>query len=256
MAIKYNAKYNEEIRSIVRNFNKRRNRAEKAGYTNLPPLAKVSELKARYSSRNELERALGNLERFRHKTLEKIENRGGAKSIAWEYQNIKANLNAARQFHRREYDRIAHRIGKFPGERLRLDAIAAKISLLDKDINYLNQDEFRSYRSAVLEYINFPLRVEKGYRGFLSEIDLVMDRLQFSNERKENIFEKFKELTPEQLFYVYNENDLVGRIYDLIDSPIYDGTGKMNESEEYAEDLLTTLEEELDDIIEDAKTKA
>lgn len=256
MAIKYNAKYNEEIRSIVRNFNKRRNRAEKAGYTNLPPLAKVSELKSRYTVRSELERALSNLETFRHDTLKKIENRGGAKSVAWEYQNIKNNLNAARQFHRREYERISKRIGKFPGERLRLDAIAAKISLLDKDINYLNQEEFRSYRSAVLEYINFPIRAEKGYRGFLSEIDLVMDRLQFSNERKESILEKFKELTPEQLFYVYNENDLIGRIYDLIDSPIYDGTGKMNESEEYAEDLLNTLEEELDVIIEDAKTKA
>lgn len=256
MTIKYNAKYNEEIRSIVRNFNKRRNRAEKAGYTNLPPIAKVSELKARYSSRNELERALGNLERFRHKTLEKIENRGGAKSISWEYQNIKANLNAARQFHRREYERISKRIGRFPGERLRLDAIAAKISLLDKDINYLNQDEFRSYRSAVLEYINFPLRVEKGYKGFLSEIDLVMGHLQFPDERKSKIIDKFKELSPNQLFYVYNNNDLVGKIYELMDSPVYNKTGKLQDDDKEAEKLFNTLEEEIDDIIEDAKTKA
>lgn len=177
-------------------------------------------------------------------------------AVDWEYKNIKANLNAARMFHRREYDRVAKRVGRFPGERLRLNAIAAKISLLDKDINYLSQNEFKSYKSAVNEYINFPIRVEKGYKGFLSEIGVVMNNLNFSDERREAILNKFQELTPDQLFYAYNNNELIGRIYELIDSPIYNKTGKMNEDEEYAEDLLETLEEELDDIIEDAKTKA
>ena len=64
MAIRYDAALNAEIRRVVKNFNQKRNRAIKRGFSNLPPTMKVSELKARYEKRPELLRELKLISKF------------------------------------------------------------------------------------------------------------------------------------------------------------------------------------------------
>ena len=108
VAIKYDKAYNAEIRRIVHNFNQKRNRAIKRGFTHLPPLMTVRELKLRYTSRSQLNRELRLLERFnkkRDEALKVVETSGGAKAIQWELDYIKANLRYAKEFYDREIEK-------------------------------------------------------------------------------------------------------------------------------------------------------
>lgn len=257
MAINYTPDYNAKLRREVQNFNKKRNRAIKRGFTNVPPLQKVSDLKARYTNRNELDRELKRLQSFTQKDLtNKIENRGGAKAIAWDYQNLKTNAKAAKGYFEREYERVSKRTGRFPGERLYLDNIKAKMDLLDLNLAYMTQSQFNSAKAAINEFSKSIAQKNAEYRGFLSEVDWVMETLNIPNDQRDAFFKKFQGLTANQFLYAYDNNDIIGRVYQLYLKPKDGGEATLNTSEEDAEDLIGTLMEEADDIVEDAKKNA
>ena len=256
MAIRYDANYNAKINRVVKNFNQKRNRAIKRGFKNVPAPIKVSDLKARYTSRRELNKQLTQLSRFSRggdAVLREIENEGGATAIKWEFDYLKSNVKAAKQFFADEYRTVAAKVGDFPGERMRLDAIAKKLSTLDLDLAYMNQSQFNSYRAAINEYINKPKSYAAGYRGFLAEVEGVMRLVGIAEGEIDKFFEKFKVLTPEQFHQLYENSDLIGRVYELADSPIYEGGVKLTTSKDETRDLIETLMEETDDLVDMAK---
>lgn len=256
MAIRYDSNYNAKINRVVKNFNQKRNRAIKRGFKNVPAPIKVSDLKARYTSRRELNKQLTQLTRFSRggdAVLRQVENEGGATAIKWELDYLKANVKAARKFFADEYRTIAAKVGDFPGERMRLDAIAKKLSTLDLDLAYMSQSQFNSYRAAINEYINKPKSYAAGYRGFLAEVEGVMRLVGIPEGDIDKFFEKFKVLTPEQFHQLYENSDLIGRVYELADSPIYEGGLKLTTSKDETRDLIETLMEETDDLVDMAK---
>ena len=256
MSIKYDSGLNAEMRRVVHNFNQKRKRAIKRGYHYLPPVQYVSELKARYDNRSDLLKELKYLERFntkRDQALKVIESSGGAKAIQWEFDYLKAHQRQAKEFFRKEYNLISSKVGDFPGERMRLDAIAKKLDTLDLDLAYMTQSQFNSYRSAINEVINKPLKYAAGYRGFLAEVEGVMRMVGIEDSDIKQFFEKINALTPEEFHYLYEKNDLVSRVFELADSPEYDGTLKLNTTQEVATDLVNTLIEETDMVVKEAK---
>lgn len=256
MAIRYDPGYNKEIRNVVRNFNRKRNRAYARGFRDLPDLVKVSDLKARYSSREDLNKQLTMLKRFSgggNDILKVIENQGGATSTAWEFKYLKENAEDARNYFLRQYKLVAKKVGRFPGERLRLENIAEKINFLDMDIKYLDQEQFRSYKATINEYLKSSSRQRAGYRGFLSEVLGVMKMVGFEDKDINRVLNKVKELSPAQFYTMYEESELISRIYELADSPIYTGTLKLNTTPDRAKELVDTLVEEVDDLVEKAK---
>lgn len=255
MAIRYDSEYNARLAREVRNYNKRRNRAVKRGFTNLPPTVKVSDLKARYTSRSDLERELNVLRQFRQKgLLEKIENRGGVKAISWEFENLKANIQAMKKYFSREYERVSKRVGRFPGERTYLDNIQAKIGILNLDVDYMSQQQFRSAKAILSEFTTSAEVRKSQYRGFLSEIDWLMEKLGTPEKRKNEFFKKFEQLTPQQFLYVYDNNDIIAKVYSLYRKG-GDGDTYITD-EDNAEDLLDELMDEADDMVNDAKLNA
>lgn len=256
MAIKYSKDLNAEIRNTVRNFNKRVVRAEKRGFRNLPNTVKVSELKSRYENRSQLVRELRRLQNFkRGDILTRVENQGGARAISWQFDFIKTNAKEAKEYFEREYERVNKRLGKYPGERLYRDAIASKINLLERNINYLTQSQFRSVMSAVNEFYNVPRNREAQYRGFLSEVEWVMEQTGIPQEERDKFFKKFSKLTPSQFLYAYQNNPIIERIYNLYQKR-EDGESYLTDSEENATDLMDTLMEDAEDIVNDAKLNA
>lgn len=256
MAIRFDSDLNARMRKDVRNFNKKILRAERRGFRNLPNTVKVSELKSRYKTRGELVRELDRLKNFnRGDILTRVENQGGAKAVKWQLDFIRANAKNARQHFEREYERISKRTLKYPGERMYLDTISAKINLLDENITYMSQEQFRSALSAVTEYYNEPAYRESQYRGFLNEVEWVMDRTGISEERKNEFFKKFGKLTATQFLYAYDNNDIIKRIYELYHKD-EDGEAHLTDSDENAEDLVDELMDEADDIVADAKRNA
>lgn len=256
MAIRYDSNYNAKINRVVKNFNQKRNRAIKRGFKNVPAPIKVSDLKARYTSRRELNKQLTQLTRFSRggdAVLRQVENDGGATAIKWELDYLKANVKAARKFFADEYRTVAAKVGDFPGERMRLDAIAKKLSTLDLDLAYMSQSQFNSYRAAINEYINKPKNYAAGYRGFLAEVESVMRMVGIEEGEIDKFFEKFKVLTPDQFHQLYENSDLIGRVYELADSPEYEGSLKLTTGKDEAKVLIDTLIEETDDLVDMAK---
>lgn len=255
MAIKYDQELNSDLRNTVRNFNKKVIRAEKRGFRNLPKLEKVSEIKARYQTRGDLERAIERLKNFkRGDILSKVENKGGAKAISWQMKFVKDNVKNAKAYFEREYERVSKRTGKFPGERTYLDTIASKINLLENNLTYMSQSQFRSALAAVNEFYEAPINREAQYRGFLSEVEWVMEKTGISQEQRDIFFKKFGSLTPSQFLYAYDNNDIIDRVYKLY---IKQGDGEpyLNDPEN-AEEQINQLMEEADDIVNDAKANA
>lgn len=253
MAIRYNKELNARLRREVDNFNKKRKRAIQRGFRQLPPAMKVSELKARYTVKSDLDRELNRLRKFNiTNALERVETQGGIDSTSWELKYLKGNVRNARDYFERELKRASKRVAKFPGEAERLNNIRAKIDILDIDLSYMNQEQFRSARRAIFEYVEAPAKRKAGYRGFLTEVDLVMQRLGYSSDEIDSVLNKFNKLNPDQFLYAYDHFDIISRIYELADSPIYGGL-KLNTTDEDAENLVGTLMEQVDGVITDAK---
>ena len=258
MAIRYTKAYNKEIRQAVKHFNSVRNTLNKRGIKLTPSPLKVSELKARYQTRRELNRELTLLNKVSSssdKLLKRVENQSGASSVKWELDYLKLNTKKAIEYFQHEADIERKRLPEFPGERLRLDALEQKIQYLKMDVDYMNQEQFRSYRSAIREYMAVPGKQKGGYRGFLNEIEGVMRLVGYDDTTINRFFDKFKVLTPSQFQDIYETSDLISRIYELADSPIYSGSIKMNTSTGDAKEMIDTLLEETDELVAKAKGK-
>lgn len=252
MAIRYTKDLNARIRKEVKNFNARRKVLSKRGIKLTSAPIKVSELKARYQSRRDLEKELGLLSKASSQNdslLKEVENSGGATAIEWELQYLKLNEQKAREYFERERDIVREKVGRFPGERMRLDNIEQKLAILDLNIDYMNQDQFNSYRATIREYSTIPAKIRGGYRGFLVEVEESMKKLGYENKQINKVFNKLKQLSPSQFHQFYEENDLVGRIYELIQSPKHGGSRDFTTTEDDAEDKIATFIEELDDNI-------
>ena len=254
MAINFNSNFNQEIRSIVRNYNKRRNNMIQKGYTNVPDLVRVSELKKRYESRSDLNRELNRLKNLsRIGILRKVENEGGAKAVAWKFQYVKTNLKNTQEYFTKELQRIQKRAAMYPSERQRIDTIQAKLNLLNLDISDMNQDQFRSAVAATNEFANSVRQRKESYRGFMREVDIVMQTLGLQDAVRDKFFKKFEKLTPEQFLYAYDNNPIITRVYELYFKRNDDGSVQLNTTDDNAEELINILMEEADDIILDAK---
>lgn len=257
MAIYYNQNYNAKIARVVRNFNQNRNRAIKRGFKNVPPPIRVSDLKARYTTRRDLEQQLSILSQFKvgknGNLLTKVENQGGARAIEWEFDYLKSNAKNAEKYFIRKYKQIASQVNDMPGERMMLDTIAAKIKNLELDVAYMSQSEFNSYRSSIKEFLNRPKRYSASYRGFLSQVENVMRYLNIPDKDIDRVFEKLGELTPEQFHRMYENSPLISRIYGLANSPEKAGTLKLNTTDENAKELIDSFVSDIDKLVEFAK---
>lgn len=257
MAIRYDAGYNAKIAKVVKRFNQKRIRAIRQGYKEIPDPVKVSDLKARYSSRRELNKELTLLNKFSSggaNVLETVENSGGAVAIKWEFDHLKANAKQAKDFYARQYKIIASKLGRFPSERIRLDAIRNKVAALDVDLAYMNQKQFNAYKGVIRDYLSQASKRRGGYRGFMAQTLQIMRTVGIEEKDINRVMSKINTLSPEQFTQMYEQSDLISRIFELADSPIYtSGKLKLYTTQDDAKDLLNTLVEEVDDLVKKAK---
>lgn len=256
MAIKFDSAYNKEIRRVVRNFNQKRNRAIKRGFTHLPPLMTVSELKSRYTSRKELNRELKLLENFnkdKDEALKVIETSGGAKAIKWELDYLKANLKYAREYYDREIEKAAKLDTDLNVTKMEyLNNLRTKRDYLNLELAELNPSQYRTYRATINEFLNSNSRDLQSYRNWMSEVEVIMRQLGYDNKTINKFFEGFDSLTPQQFLTMYRQSALVSRIYELY-IPTRDGEFKLSTTEDDAKELINTFMVEKDEMIARAK---
>lgn len=256
MAIRYDGGLSSSMRKIVKNFNEKRRRALRAGYTNLPEARYVSDLKKQFTDRKALLKELQSLRRFnlnRQDSLKIVNLLEGGRAVQWELDYLKENTNAALDYFHDLYRKTAARVGEFPGERTRLDALTKKINTLESDLLYMNQSQFKSYRAAIREFKNKNVVRTLGYRNFLSEVEYIMHQAQIPNDQIDKFFDKVSTLSPDEFNEWYENSDAVRKIFLIVDSPIKNKGMKLNTTDEDAENTIKALMGEVDDAIEKYK---
>lgn len=255
MAIRYSDEYNKMIRRVVSNYNKRRKTAQKAGFKGLPEKVKVRELKSRYDKREDLNRELRLLEEFRKGTREDVVTTRGAKVRAWDLEYIKSNLSKAKEYFNTEAEIYKAKAPYFPLGRDKLNTILKNQEILGYDLENLTPVEYKSLMGAINSFVKSRNLMGAGYRGFLSEVDEVMSTVGIREEDKKKFFDKMKSLNNEEFFYMYENSELINRVYDLYMDRNVDGSIRMNASADDARLLIDTLMEEIDVLIAEAKSR-
>lgn len=259
MTINYDPGLNAEIRRVVHNFNQKRNRAIKRGYSYIPPLLTVRELKSRYEKRSDLLTELKQIEKFnldKDEALRVVETSGGAKTIKWDLQHLKSNINKAKQFYDREIERAKYLEG--PNSVLRksyLDTLRTKRAYLDLELSELTPSQLQTYRATINEYLYDNDRKARGYRNWMNEIEMIMRVLGYDDKTINKFFKGFDQLSPLEFFELYKTSALVSRVYELYIPTRNMGDLKLSTSEDDARQLIDTLIEEKDELIQQAKDR-
>lgn len=257
MAIKFTPKYNERIKKVVSNYNRRVRQANKEGKIRkdkLPQLASVYDLKHNYTSKEMLDKELANLEAF---TRESTRTRYNTALNQYEKYLVTHNRKDALEFFEHKLDMLQQNFNP--------------ISLKDEDNAILYQEYIKVLKNegniddipdatsqlmerAINQYRVFYNRQGAGYRGFMSEVEWIMDNLQIPKSEQTKFFNKLRQLTPDEFYDVYMENDLIEAIYMIAESDPETG-GKLNTTQKHAQELIDSLMDEVDTMVAEAKAK-
>lgn len=253
MAIIYSKDFNAEIRRIVYNYNRKRNRAIKRGMSYVPDKQYVSELKFRYSNKSDLVRELKLLEKFNmmgQSAFEVEETLGGGKTSRYQLEYLKENLKQTKAFYDRQIQEAKELFEEEPYSMARKDYLfnlQAKRDYLDLDIDYLDDSGIKTFQKYTRQAQSYNIKQMAGYRGFLSVVDTVMKNTGYSTQTRDAFFAKLMDLSPAQFVKMYRNSDLINRVYELVPSPPHEAS-QMNTDEEDARNILDELLNNFDQI--------
>lgn len=255
MAIRFTPEYNARINKIVQDYNRRVRRANVEGKIRkdqLPEKVSVKTLKKSYTNRADLERELKNLESFRRKSVrEEIE---GVSS--YETELILQNRRSAIKYWEKEAAYAKSKADQnYPLQKKRYNEIQRNLDVLKKGMKDATSREKISMARSIEDYRKSFERQATGYRGFLSELDAVMEKLDYPKSQRDEVFDKLSQLNQSEFYELYKTVDLVGTIYQLADSPKYTG-GELviHSSVKSAKRNIDSFIEQLDGLIAEVKS--
>lgn len=259
MAIKYDKNLNDKIRRTVKNFNAkvRYNKTKTRGRGMLPTTISVQALKDKYSdkSRAELEKQLKLYQSFGQRdALDKTENR----LSKWERQYFQANLAKTKEFYDKEIADLTRIMGEGTDYSIkfneRLLTLKAQRKELDRDLSQLSENQIKGLRN----YFNYAERSEitkqKAFRHYLNQLERTMDNLGYSKDQINSLFDKFNQLSENEFIEMVRHEDLIDRVYDLIDSPKDRGMYELMAEEDDARSTIDAILNDATDIISKYKT--
>ena len=248
----------KRLSDAVKRYNRIVKRAEKSGIpkVRLPELVKASDIRKTHVLRRDLEKEIKRLENFSRDSMERVEINKSFKAPRWMIDYYSKNRKLAINFFEKELRRVEKRTEKYPGEGDYEDVIRAKLGVLKRDLKDLDERAFRNAIISINQFNESPSVAKNHYRGFLQVVEIVMDTLGYSDEEKNKFFKKFEVLTPSQFLYLYDNNNLISRVYELYFGKDVNGEIQLNTDDGTAEDLINSLIEDVDSSILDALENA
>lgn len=254
MGIKYDSDLNSELRRIVKNFNQKRNRAYKRGFSYLPNKQYVSTIKSRFDNRSDLRRYMRELERFnklKDSALETVETLGGGRTSRWNLMFIKDNLKDTKAFFDRQIEEARELFydDQFSiARREYLFNLEQKRKYLEMNIMTLDQSGIKTFEKYTRQALESGKTNITAYKGFLSGIEQLMRQLGYDEKTISSLYDKMGNLSPAQFVKMYRKNDLIAKLYDIIPSPSH-GKSVITTGDEEAEELIDKF---LKDVEKDA----
>ena len=242
MAIKYDANLNNEIRRTVANFNKKVNRLEKQERELLPEKVSVKDLKREFRNRRELLRELKKLQSFSEKGVEDIiTTEGGLRLTKYELANLKrekarASRRLTREIRQQQQAKTSLQITRAS----RLELLKHRKDILNRSITDTTGSELNSLLRMIKEQSKITKKNETFYRNYFDMLFKDAKAIGYDRERLTDLERTLRELTPEQL-YTLEEND--GAIRAILDYYAGEDLGFMEKNSSSIEGALDSLYE-------------
>lgn len=256
MAIRFTPEYNKYIRKTVNEYNKKVQRANTEGKVkkvDLPERASVKTLKKSYLHREDLDKELANLKAFSRKSARQ---KVVGNVSRYQINMINANREKTIEFFEHKADVIRKKATSgYPLQKDRLVAIEENLGILKKGVEGATEDELRAMSAYVNKYRGSFERQATGYRGFLSEVDLIMDNVGISQDEQDEFFKKLSKLNEEEFMDLYEKEDIINDIYNIAESPKLTGGELYIKDKQRAKDLIDGLLSKIDTMIENVKAK-
>ena len=256
MAIRFTPEYNKYIRKTVNEYNRKVQRANTEGKVkkvDLPEMASVKTLKKSYLHRSDLDKELANLKAFSRKSARQ---KVVGNVSRYQINMINANREKTIEFFEHKADVIRKKATSgYPLQKDRLVAIEENLGILKKGVEGATEDELKAMSAYVNKYRGSFERQATGYRGFLSEVDLIMDNVGISQDKQDEFFKKLSKLDEEEFMDLYEKEDIINDIYNIAESPKLTGGELYIKDKQRAKDLIDGLLSKIDSMIENVKAK-
>jgi len=252
--------FNEQAQRIVKSYNQKLTRAKNRGLSHLPEKQSLRELRQQFPNRNDLQKHLTQLKNFNvmgSSAFDIIETKAGGKLSRYQYYYIKANLDDTKEFYFKQLDEARKVFGNDPYSIAKRDYvlnIETKLNYLYRDIDSLDQSGIKTFQKYIAHAMNDEVMKSKNFRSFLGGVEDIMDMLGYDKKAINALYDKLEELTAAEFIKLYQESDLINRIYELIPSPEH-GRGKLNTDDENAKEIINKLLSDVDGMVEEVKSR-
>ena len=220
---KFDADFNAEIRRTVKSFNQRIIRAERRGMKNLPSRTSVKQLKARYTTKQDLKRELNLLRKINQDpeamTRKKL---GDTWIINWEYGYLKEKLADVKDFYNVMIEMAKDRYKDNPddiGLRDEYINLEERVKLLDRNLDDLSYSDLRSLRGYINKYETYGTRDNDYFDTYLSALNALLESSNLDADTIQQIKDKFNALTPQELAELVRRHDVISDVFKYVKSP-------------------------------------
>ncbi|MBO5712328.1 MAG: hypothetical protein J6R47_05755 [Acholeplasmatales bacterium] len=220
---RYTPEFNAYARRVVKSFNQRVMRAEKRGLKNLPSLRSVRDLKAMFTTEDDLKKELSELRKFNEnrKALDTKLLGNEAKLTNWEYEYIRNNLDELKDYYDREIERARKRYAADPfSPELKVDLtnLEDRRDYLNRDLLELSKSELSTFRRYLNVYKNRNRRDLNFYDQYFESFDFLMRVSGVSKDKINYIRTRINSLTPNQFYELYKQHDIMADLFNEIPS--------------------------------------
>lgn len=262
MKITFGDDIEKEIERTVRNFNAKvkYNKNKTRGKGMLPQRIRVQDIKEKYSDkpRAELVRQLRLYQSFgKRNALNAISS--STRLSEWEKDYFEQNLEKTRQFYDKEIGELKHIIGDKPEyflrQNSRLGVLITKRKMLDKDLTKLSESDISVLRHTFNYAERSDIVKQKGFRLYLDQVERLLKLRGVSKQEREKLLSKFDVLTENEFSEMVRNEDLIDRIYDLVNSPSGRGQYELMVDDANADAIIRDLWNNADDLIAKYKSE-
>lgn len=221
---RYTPEFNAYARRVVKSFNQRVMRAEKRGLKNLPSLRSVRELKAMFTTEDDLKKELSELRKFnenRNALDQKILGQD-ARLTNWEFEYIKDNLDDLKDFYDREIKKARKRYKNEPFDM----AIRDDLLNLQERREYLNRDLLELSKSELSTFRKYLGNYKRRNRTDINFYEIYFDAFDFlarvagvEPRKLAHVEEQINSLTAEQFYDLYKQHTELKNLLDYVPSP-------------------------------------
>ena len=261
MAIRYTKQLNTNINNIVRNFNAKVSRLEKASEElYIPEKVSVNEIKASAQNRRELERILKDLQKYSKRGMEKtVRFASGIEMSKYQSEILKRNLRIAKAKTTRDitsFKSVPIKVFGIPQntpheyDEAYLNLKAQRESL-EKDISKLSKKELERLNANITDILESYKMEEQYKENWLDMLEKLSYYGNISDDKRMIIAERIKNISASNFTKMYRNEKSIKAIQELYKDIMRNKGNVDEETESDIQDIIGNFYTNINKIMED-----